>query len=110
VQPVECPGSVGQTKRLRVGQGGGQDLGDLLRRVGRRPPRTGHVVQAGGTLEVEPLDPTVDRGPGDTEFARGDGDLHPIGQCDNDRGPLDGAGLGNAGAGQRLDGLPLLGR
>jgi hypothetical protein len=109
LKPVERPGTEGQAQGLRVGQRGGEDLGDLLGGVGRGPAGAGHVGQAGGPLGVEPGDPPIDRGPGDAERRGGRGDLHAAGECGDDLGPLDGSGLGGAGAGQVLDGLPLVG-
>ncbi len=98
-----------EPERPRVAQGGGQDLGDLLGRVGGRAARAGHVVQAGEALEVESPDPAVDGGPGDAEPSGGGGDFLPGGQGGDDPGPLDGAGRCGSGAGQVLDGLPLRG-
>jgi hypothetical protein len=110
LEPVECPRGVGQAEGLRIGQGGGEDLGDLLGGVDGGASGAGLILQAGGPLEVEPADPAVDGGAGDAELAGGGGDFRPVGQGGDDAGALDGAGLGGAGAGQRLDGLPLLGR
>lgn len=45
---------------MRAGQGRGEDLGDLLGRVGGRAALAGPVVQAGEALGVEAMEPLVD--------------------------------------------------
>jgi hypothetical protein len=109
-QAVERPAGEGQAELLRVGQGGGEDLGDLLRGVGGGPARAGLVVQAGDALEVEPLDPGVDGGARDAQVAGDGGGVPALGGREDDPGPFDDAGLGGAGAGEVLDAPPLLGR
>jgi hypothetical protein len=109
LEPVQRPGGEGQAQRPGVGQGGGEDLGDLLRGIGGRASGAGLVLQAVGALEVEPRDPAVDGGPRDAQVARDlGGALALCGGPDN-LGALDGAGRGGAGVGQRLDLLALLG-
>jgi hypothetical protein len=108
LEPIQRPGSEGQTERLGVGQGGGEDLGDLLGRVGGRPPRSGLIGQGGGPLGVEPLDPGVDRGARDAEVACDGRGPSALGGGQDDPGALDQAGLDDAGAGEIFDVLPLL--
>jgi hypothetical protein len=110
LEAVERPGRVVQAQGAGVGQRRGQDLGDLLGRVGGRPSGAGHVVQAGDALGVEAPDPGVGHGPGDAEPGGDGGGAEPLGGGQDDAGALDDAGLGGAGAGRRLDGLAFLGR
>jgi hypothetical protein len=109
LEPVERPGVEGQAQRPGVGQGGGQDLGDLLRGIGGRASGAGLVLQAVGPLEVEPPDPAVDGGARDAQGSRHLGGALAFGGGQDNLGALDGAGRGGAGVGQRLDLLAFLG-
>ena len=109
MQPVQRPGAERQAQLLRGGQGGGDDLGDLLGGVGGGAATAGHVLEPVGPLGVEPPDPGGDGGAGDAELAGDGGGAEAGGGLQDDLGPLDDAGLRRAGAGQGLDGLALLG-
>jgi len=109
LEPVQGPGAEGQAERLRVGERGGEDLGDLLRRVDGRSTGTGLVLQAVRALEVEPLNPAVDGGPGDVQGPSDLGRALALGGGQDNLGALDGAGRGGARARQRLDLLALVG-
>ncbi len=109
LQPIERPGPKRQAQRLRVGHGSSKYLGNLLRRIGGRPPRAGLVIEALGALSVEPAEPGVDGGTGNAHFP---GDLRgvvPIGGQVNNARSLDESGLGGAGSCEGLDRLALLG-
>jgi hypothetical protein len=61
-----------------------------------RTPGPGPILQASKPLVVEAADPGVDRGPRDAEVL---GDLagsSPVGDGQEDPGPLDESGLGRA--------------
>jgi hypothetical protein len=107
LEPVERPGGEGQAERPGVGHRGGEDLGDLLRGIGGRPPGAGLIRQGGGPLGVEAGDPGVDGGARDAQIV-GDGrGPATFGGGQDDVGPLDQAGLGGAGGGELLELLPL---
>ena len=53
LQAVERPGAKGPAQVLRVGQGRGDDLGDLLGRIGGRASGAGLVLQPIGPLGVD---------------------------------------------------------
>ena len=109
LEPVQGPGGEGQAELGRIGQRGGQDLGDLLGRIGGRASGAGLVLQAVGALEVEPPDPAVDGGARDAQVARDLGGALALCGGQDNLGALDGAGRGGAGVGQRLDPLAFLG-
>jgi hypothetical protein len=109
LQAVQRPGGEGQAQLPRVGQGGGQDLGDLLGRVGGRAAGAGHVLQAGEALEVVAADPGVDGRARDAQLTGDGGGLQAARGGLDDAGALDGAGRRGAGSGQVLDGLAFLG-
>jgi hypothetical protein len=95
-QAVERPAGKGQAQRLRVGERRGDDLGALLGRVGGRAPGPGPVLQTGEATVVEAMDPGVDGRLADAQVA---GDLagsSPVGDGEQDAGPLDESGLGGA--------------
>jgi hypothetical protein len=107
LQAVQRPGAERQAQVLRVGQGGGDDLGALLGRVSRRPPGPRLILQAVEPPLVEAMDPGVDRRARDAEVL---GDLagpSPVGEGQEDVGPLDEAGLGCSRRGDVFEGLTL---
>jgi hypothetical protein len=106
-EPVQRPAGEGQAQRGGVGQGRGDDLGDLLGRVGGRAARTRLIRQGGDALGVEASDPGVDGGARDAEIAGDGGDAAALAGRQHDPGPLDQAGLGGAGAGELFEFLPL---
>jgi len=110
LQPVEGPRAERQAESLRVGQRRGDDLGDLLGRVGRRASGAGLILQSVRPLGVEPLDPGIYGGPGDAGSPGCRGGAEAVGDSEDDLGPLDESSLGRARAGQGFDGLALLGR
>jgi hypothetical protein len=110
LEPVERPGAERQAPLLGVGQPGGEDLGDLLRGVGRRAARAGLIRQGRGALGVKASDPGGDGGPGDAQAAGDRTGPLALGGGENDPGSLDEAGLCGTGVGEFLDGLTLLGR
>jgi hypothetical protein len=94
LQAVERPATEGQRQPLRVGQGGGDDLGALLGGIGVRPARAGAIVEAGEALVVEAMDPGVDGGPRDARLLGHLAGSSSVGDGQEDPGPLDEAGLG----------------
>jgi hypothetical protein len=110
LQAVEGPAAERQTQPLGIGQGGGDDLGALLGRVGGRPTRSGPLLQPPEPFVVEAPDPGGGGGPRAAE-ARGDGSggLSLCGGLD-DPGAVDQAGGGGACLGERGEGLVFLGR
>jgi hypothetical protein len=72
LEPVQRPAGKGEAERLGVGHRGGENLSDLLGRVGRRAAGPGLIGERGDPLGVESRDPVVDGGAGDAELA-GDG-------------------------------------
>ncbi len=96
MKPIQRPAAEGQPQALRIGQGGGDDLGALSGGVGGGTPSPGPILQAGESLVVEAMEPGVDRRPRDAEFL---GDLTgraPLGEGQEELGPLDEASLGGA--------------
>jgi hypothetical protein len=96
LKPIERPAAEGQPQALRIGQGGGDDLGALFGGVGGRTPSPGLILQAGESLVVEAMQPGVDRRPRDAEFL---GDLTggtTLVEGQEDPSPLDEASLGGA--------------
>jgi hypothetical protein len=110
LQPVERPATEVQPQVLRGGQCGGDDLGHLLGRVGRRAALAGPVAQAGEALVVEAMEPLIELIAAHADTP-GDG-AGPLarGEAFDDLGPLDQPGLVGARAGESGDGLTLLGR
>jgi hypothetical protein len=102
-QSIECPTPEGQAEALRIGQGGGDNLGTLLSGVGVRTPGPSPVLQPVQSQLVEPMDPGIDRGATDAQvlgdlagpLSRGDGQEEPS--------PLDEVGLSGAGGGQTFE-------
>jgi hypothetical protein len=89
LQPVEGPAAEVEPQALRVGQGGGEDLGDLLGGVSRRPALAGPVAQADEALGVEAMEPLVELVAAEAD-ALGDpaGGL-AVGEALDEPGPLD---------------------
>jgi hypothetical protein len=108
LDPIQGPGGEGEPERAGVGHRGGEDLGDLLGRIGRRPAGSGLIGQGRDPLGVEACDPGVDRGSRDAQVAGDGGDRPALGGGEDDPGPLDQADLVGAGAGQVFEFLPLL--
>jgi hypothetical protein len=109
LQAVQRPAAEGQAQALRVGQRGGDDLGALLGRVGRRPPGPRPILQPVEPLIVEAVDPGVDRRPREAQVL---GDLagpSPVGDGEEDLGPLDETGLGGTRSRKLLEGLAFHG-
>jgi hypothetical protein len=106
---VEGPTTEGQAERLRIDQGGGDDLGALFGGVGVGTPGPRPVLQSPQSLLVEPVNPGIDRGATDPQVP---GDLaRPFspGSGQEDLGPLDEAGLFGTGRGETFQGLTFLG-
>ena len=107
-QAVERPAAEGEIEAVRVGQGGGGDLGPLLRRVGVRAPGPGPILQPAESPVIEPMDPGVDGGLADAQVA---GDLAgalPVSDGEQDPCPLDEAGLSRARGRELFEGLAFL--
>jgi hypothetical protein len=108
-QAVERPASEGQAQAPRVGRRGGEDLGALLGRVGRRAPGPGLILQPAEPPVVEAMDPGVDGGLADTQVA---GDLAgsaPVGDGQEHPGALDESGLGGARGCELFERPPFIG-
>jgi hypothetical protein len=108
-QPVERPAAEGQAEALRVGQRRGDDLGALLGGVGVWAPGAGPIPQPVEALLVEAMDPRVDGGPRDAQFLGHLAGPSPIGEGQEDPGPLDEPGLGRARGREPFEGRALLG-
>jgi hypothetical protein len=93
-QPIQRPAAKGQLQALRVGQGRGDHLSPLRGGVGLRPARAGAIVQTVQSLLVEAMDPRVDGGPTDAEVLSNLAGPSPVGEGQEDPGPLDVARLG----------------
>jgi hypothetical protein len=96
LQAVERPAGEGQAQVLRVGQRGGEDLGSLLGGVGVRASGPGAILQAGQSPVVEAMEPGVDRGPREAHVIGHLAGSLPVGEGQEDLGPLHEAGLGRA--------------
>jgi len=107
-QSVQRPAGEGQAQALRVGQRRGDDLGALLGGVGVRPAGAGPVLQAGEPPLVDAADPGVDGGPADAQVAGDLAGASPVGDGDEESGPLDEPGLGRARVSELFEGLTLL--
>jgi hypothetical protein len=107
-QPVQRPRREGQVQRLGIGERGGDHGGDLLGRIGRRPPDARPIVQATKAGGIEAVDPTT-YGIGVETKLLGDAQhiLAPAGMPD-DAGPLDLPGGCRTRMGQPLDRRLLL--
>jgi hypothetical protein len=108
-QAVQCPAAEGELKALRVGQSRGDNLGTLLGGIGVRAAGAGPIPQALEALLIEAMDPGVDGGAGQPQVL---GDLAgppPIGDGQEDLGPLDGASLRGARSRKLFKGLAFLG-
>jgi hypothetical protein len=108
-QAVQRPAAEGQPQALRVGQRRGDDLGASLGGVGVRSPGAGPVPQPVEALLVEATDPGVDRGPRDAQLLGHQAGPSPVGDGQEDPGPLDESGLGRARGREPFEGLALLG-
>jgi hypothetical protein len=107
-QAVERPAAEGEVQPLRVGQRRGDDLGALLGGVGVRPAGAGPVLQAAEALLVEATDPGVDGGPAGAQVAGDLAGASPVGEGDEEPGPLDESGLGGARVSELVEGLTFL--
>lgn len=109
LKPIQRPAAEGQPQAPGIGQRHGDDLGALLRRVGRWAPSPRLILQAVEPLSMEAVNPGVDRGPRDAQVLGHVAGSSSLGDGQEDLGPLDEAGLGRAGSRQVLEGLTLLG-
>jgi hypothetical protein len=108
-ESVQGPAGEGQSQALGIGQGGGDDLGPMVGRVGRRPARAGLVLEAGEALFVEAMDPEIDGGPADVEFVGDGGGAPSLGGGQEDPGALDEPGGRGARMSELFEVVPLLG-
>jgi hypothetical protein len=109
LQAIEPPAAERQAQALRVGQRGGDDLGALLGRIRRGTPDPRLILQPMEPLVIEAMDPGVDRRSRDAQVL---GDLSgapPVGDGQEDLGPLDEAGLCRSRRREVFEGLTLLG-
>jgi len=105
LQAVQRPAGEGQAQALRVGQRRGDDLGALPRRVGMRPPGSRSILQAVEPSFIEPMDPGVDRGARDAEVLDDLAGPTPVGEGQEDLGPLDEASLSGTRRRELVEGL-----
>jgi hypothetical protein len=108
-QTVERPASEGQAQGLRVGQRRGDDLGALLGRVGGRASGPGPIFEPGEPAVIEAMDPGVDGGLADAQVAGDLGGSSPVGDGEQNPGPLDEPGLGGARGGELFERPPFVG-
>jgi hypothetical protein len=108
LQPIEGPAAEVEAQVLRVGQRGGDDLGDLLGGVGRRAALAGPVPEPVDPPVVEAAEPEIELIAAQPGLP---GDLAgPLasGQSVDDLGPLDQAGLVGARPRESRDGRAFL--
>jgi hypothetical protein len=108
-QAVERPAAEGEVEAVRVGQGGGDDLGPLLSRVGMRAPGPGPILEPAEPPVMEAVDPGVDGGLADAQVAGDMAGASPVSDGEQDPCPLDEASLSRARGREMFEGLAFLG-
>jgi hypothetical protein len=108
-QAIQRPAGEGPPEALRIGQRDGDDLGALLGGIGRRAPGAGLILQPMEPVVIEPMDPGVDRRPRDAQVLGHLAGSSPVGDGQEDPGPLNESGPGGARSRKLFEGLASLG-